>query len=374
MSRRVGGPARTLPLGVYEDLVTEELARDLDAAGAVGRVVDLLEGTDAHVTFARHVGGVVARALSGVSAERAHEVTTNLLDHLASLVGEESAELIRGERPQPPPSRLMALHRGAVPERPTSPLATSTLLTRKRLDPTLGHELAREIMTADEVDAIIAFVTVGGVRAIHEALQDFARGVAPKLRLLTTTFTGTTEVAALDTFARLPGAQVRISYDTRRTRLHAKAWLFRRNTGLTTAYIGSANLTSTALGAGQEWMVKVCAADLPHVIEQFEGTFDTLWNEPEFEPYSPEDAAQRARLQAALSAETSSASSDSFLVTLRALPFQEVILDKLAAERALHGRRRNLLVAATGTGKTVIAALDYVRQWRRAAWRRDCSS
>ena len=361
MSRRVG-LARMLPLGVYEHLVTEELARDLDAAGTIAQVIDRLDGPDASVTYARHVGDVVARALSGVTAERAHEVTTRLLDHLAGLVGDELVELIRDQRPQPPPSRLMALHRGAVPERPTSPLATSTLLTRKRRDPTLGHELAREIATADEVDAIIAFVSVGGVRAIHDALQDFARGAAPKLRLLTTTFTGTTEVAALDTFARLPGAQVRVSYDTRRTRLHAKAWLFRRNTGLTTAYIGSANLTSTALGAGQEWMVKVCAADLPHVIEQFEGTFDTLWSEPEFEPYAPDDPAQRARLQAALSAETTSASPDSFLVTLRALPFQEVILDRLAAERAVHGRCRNLVVAATGTGKTVIAALDYVRQ------------
>ncbi|MBA3821467.1 MAG: DEAD/DEAH box helicase family protein, partial [Deltaproteobacteria bacterium] len=290
------------------------------------------------------------------------ELIGDILDHLATLVDPDVAELIRDQRPQPPPARLMALHRGAVPERPTSPLATSTLLTRKRLDPTLGHELAREIATADQVDAIIAFVTVGGVRAIQGALHDFARGAAPKLRLLTTTFTGTTEVPALDTFARLPGAEVRVSYDTRRTRLHAKAWLFRRRTGLTTAYIGSANLTSTALGTGQEWMVKVCAADLPHVIEQFEGTFETLWNEEEFEPYSPDDAGQRARLQAALSAETS-ASPDSFLVTLHAFPFQNVILDKLAAERAVHGRKRNLVVAATGTGKTVIAALDYVRQF-----------
>ena len=301
MSRRGSGPAKALAEGVYEHLITEELARALAAAGPIARAVERLDEADASATLARHVGQVVARALAGVSAERAREVIGDVLDHLAGLVGEDVAEMIRDQRPQPPPARLLALHRGAVPARPTSPLGTSTLLTRKRLDPTLGHELAREIATADEVDAIIAFVTVGGVRAIRDALHDFARGPAPRLRLLTTTFTGTTEVAALDTFARLPGAEVRVSYDTRRTRLHAKAWLFRRDTGLTTAYVGSANLTSTALGAGQEWMVKVCAADLPHVIEQFEGTFDTLWSEPEFEPYAPDDPAQRRRLQAALS-------------------------------------------------------------------------
>lgn len=361
MSRRVGGATMVLPEGVYEHLITEELARDLEAASAVARVTAPLDAADAPAVLARHIGGIVARALSELPAARAHELVGEVIEHLAGIVGGDLAELVRAQRPQPPPTRLMALHRGAVPERPTSPLATSTLLTRKRLDPTLGHELAREIATADEVDAIIAFVTVGGVRAIHDALQDFARRPAPKLRLLTTTFNGITEVAALDTFARLPGAEVRVSYDTRRTRLHAKAWLFRRNTGLTTAYIGSANLTSTALGAGQEWMVKVCAADLPHVIEQFEGTFDTLWSEPEFEPYRPDDAAGRARLHAALSAEVAS-SPEAFLVKLHPLPFQSVLLDRLEAERAVHGRRRNLIVAATGTGKTVIAALDYVRQ------------
>lgn len=354
MRRQVGASA--LPLGVYEHLVTEELARALAATRDATETAPL--GDDAHVALARHLGAVLARVLSGVPAERAHEVTASLLDHLASLLGDELAELVRDQRPQPPPTHLLAVHRGARPERPISPLATSTLLTRKRHDPALGHELARELATADEVDAIIAFVTVGGVNAIRDALQAFAQRPAPRLRLLTTTFTRTTEVAALDTFAGLPGAEVRISYDTQRTRLHAKAWLFRRHTGLTTAYIGSANLTATALGAGQEWMVKVCAADLPHVIAQFEGTFETLWNEPEFEHYAPDDLAQRARLRDAL---TRDAAPDSFLVALRALPFQQVILDKLAAERSLHGRRRNLVVAATGTGKTVIAALDYAR-------------
>ena len=159
--------------------------------------------------------------------------------------------------------------------RPSTPLATSTLLSSRK-DPSFGHELSREAATADRIDAIIAFVTVGGVRAILDSLQQFARRPGAQLRLLTTTFTGTTEVAALDTLARLPGAEVRVSYDTRRTRLHAKAWLFQRASGLSTAYVGSANLTSTALGSGHEWMVKIANADLAHVIAKFAGTFETL--------------------------------------------------------------------------------------------------
>ena len=87
--------------------------------------------------------------------------------------------------------------------------------------------------------------------------------------MLTTVFTKTTELAAVELLAALPHAQVKVSYDERRTRLHAKAWLFYRDTELHTAYVGSANLTSTALGSGQEWMIKACYADLPAVIEKF---------------------------------------------------------------------------------------------------------
>jgi superfamily II DNA or RNA helicase/HKD family nuclease len=272
-------------------------------------------------------------------------------------------EGLEDQRLTKPARQLMALHRGGVPERPSTPLAVSTLLTRNRAEPSLGHELAREIAIADRVDAVVAFVTVSGVRAILDALQTFARrGDGLRLRLLTTVFQSITEGEALDQIGGLPGVEIKVSYDVRRTRLHAKAWLFHRDSGLTTAYVGSANLTATALGSGQEWMVKLCAADLPHVIDKFAGTFETLWRDPEFERYDPRSAGDRARLATALKAQGADAAPAVLtMLSLRAYPFQQEILDRIAAEREVHGRRRNLIVAATGTGKTVIAALDYAR-------------
>jgi superfamily II DNA or RNA helicase/HKD family nuclease len=351
--------------GVYEHLVTEQLAREL-AATPASQVIEPVGDGAAHVELARHLGREIERALATLPQERRAEeagaLARRLLDHLATLVPDDAADVVREQRPVPPPRRLVAVHHGRIPERPATPLATSTLLTRGRNEPALGHELAREIAIADRIDAIVAFVTMGGVRAILDQLHAFARRPGTRLRLLTTTFTGTTELAALDLLARLPNAEVKVSYDTRRTRLHAKAWLFQRDSGLTTAYVGSANLTSTALGAGQEWMVKICAADLGHVIDKFAGTFETLWADPEFERYSPDQDAQRTRLRAALASEASGDAADGFLVAMRPFPFQEEILDRLAAERALHGRRKNLIVAATGTGKTVIAAFDYARR------------
>ena len=57
-------------------------------------------------------------------------------------------------------------------------------------------------------------------------------------------------------------------------------------------------------------------------------------------------------------------------------PFQERILDALEAERSVHNRWRNLIVAATGTGKTVVAAFDFKRfyQSSRIVKPASCSS
>jgi superfamily II DNA or RNA helicase len=356
---------RALPEGLYEHVVTEALGQSLDALepGLAGEVRGL-DKADAHVALARHVGRQVERALaaipSGERPARQVEIANAVLQRLVALVPgldeSRAADAVR-----PPGQQLLGVHRTAPPARPSTPLSSSTLLTRAPTEPSLGQELAREIASSDEVDALIAFVTLGGVRAVRDHLEEFARR-GGRLRLLTSVFSGTTEVKAVEWLARLPGAEVRVSYDTRRTRLHAKAWLFRRSTGLHTGYIGSANLTATALGSGQEWMVKICAADLGHVVEQFVGTFDTLWNDPELQEFDPEHDEHRRRLRDALGRERSSDATAAVLFDLRPLPFQEEILERLEVERRLHSRWRNLIVAATGTGKTVIAAFDYRRQ------------
>jgi hypothetical protein len=170
---------------------------------------------------------------------------------------------------------------------------------------------------------------------------------------------GATEREALDAIARLPGAEVRVSFDTRRTRLHAKAWLFRRNTGFSSVYVGSANISSAALTEGLEWNLKASEAESKHIVEKFRGAFESLWEDGEFERYDPDDLAHVRRLNLALSREGDARRPSAFFFDLRPYEFQRAILDKLRVEREEHRRFRNLIVAATGTGKTMIAAFDY---------------
>jgi superfamily II DNA or RNA helicase/HKD family nuclease len=357
--------------GLYEQVVTGALAVDLASLQPERRsTVEPLDTADSHSVLARHLAGEVERTLAAVPhADRLNTqvaIVNGLLDELhrlaASTETEESADTGPRGKVEPSGRELLAVYRTAPYERPRTPLASSTLLTRNRAEPSLGGELAREVASADRIDVLVAFITVGGVRLLRDALEAFARRstTQTRLRVLTTVFTQTTELEAIELLALLPGAEVKVSYDTRRTRLHAKAWLFHRDTGLHTAYVGSANFTSAALGGGQEWMVKACAADLPHVIEKFKGTFESLWHDSEFECFDPSDDASRSRLRAALA--PADPRAPQVLFALRPFPFQEEILDRLATERRVHGRYRNLVVAATGTGKTVVAAFDYARQ------------
>ncbi|MFM2152754.1 MAG: hypothetical protein RL199_1189, partial [Pseudomonadota bacterium] len=357
--------SQTLPEGLYETLVTEvvQAAIDRTRAERLQVTTEPVDGAMLQTLVRRRLDDLFRSSLGGDEAglTMAREVSRQV-------AGEDG--LAEFPAPGAPALVLKAVHRApTAPEGPSTPLSMSALLTNARDEPRLGLELEREIATADEVDALVSFVTWEGWRRLQPAFEALvARG--GRLRLITTTYTGATDAEAVAALAGLgPNVAVRVSYDGRRTRLHAKAWLFRRRSGFHTAWVGSANLSGAALSSGLEWTMKASVVDLPHVVEKFEGTFETLWNEGEFEPFG---AGDLERLKEALARESGKAtpvSSPHFFATLQPYPFQQEILDRLEAERTLHDRRRNLVVAATGTGKTLIAAFDYER-FARAAGRR----
>lgn len=279
---------------------------------------------------------------------------------------------LRAEATIPRPLRVLdSIHRDqAPPALPSTGLMEPWLFTAGRGEPALLSELRRELSTADCADVLVSFITRSGVRRLLDILHE-ATAVGPdgsprlRLRVLTTTYTGATDAEAVAQLARLPGAEVRISLDGSRTRLHAKAWILHRNSGSGSAYIGSANLSAAALMGGIEWTVKVPQRTQADLFARAAAEFECLWQDPEFQRFDANDPTHVSALQAALRREghvPGAPGDDAHVLAFDWVPrpFQRLMLERLQSERR-HGRCRNLVVAATGTGKTVVAALDYRR-------------
>lgn len=242
---------------------------------------------------------------------------------------------------------------------PVTSLSRSALFFGGRGPTDMESELNKEILCADEICWVVSFIKTSGLNLLWNSLKKFT-SEGKCLRIITTTYTGATDYDAIARLATLPNTEIKISYDGTQDRLHAKSYIFIRNSGFHTAYIGSSNLSSYALKDGKEWNFKATQFELPQVIENVRNSFESYWCDDTFECFVP--GVSDERLKKALGIDWETPLLDfSALDLMRAKDYQQEILEKLDVERNVHGHFRNLVVAATGTGKTVIAAFDFKR-------------
>lgn len=367
-----------LPDGLYDEVLTEALwnavSRSTDERQ---RTLETLQADDAAGRLAEVIARQLSRILDDLDGEGQDKLLRQL--ELANAVLKAARQRLTADAAVDamvsPPQVLHAIHRRADPlVPPDTGLSLPWLFTAGKGSPSLLAELRRELAACDQVDILVSFITRSGVRKLIDILQavtavDAHGQPGTRIRVLTTTYTGATEIEALDELARLPGCEVRVSLDGRRTRLHAKAWVFHRQTGFGSAYVGSANLSGAALIGGLEWTVKFTERGQPELFERARAHFETLWEDNEFQVYDPDDPDHRAALGEALGRESGVGYiARPTYFDLEPKAYQQEMLDQLQIERD-HGRMRNLVVAATGTGKTVVAAFDYKRICHREGGR-----
>lgn len=355
--------------GIYEQVVNQLLDKRLDLLDPASTKVDLkeLDPGDSHSTLSQYLYLVVRGALEKLEGSSRIEAQIDLCNRIVRLLyPESSAHAATDFTVSEKALQLLAVARGAglttsTKDRPDTPLSLNCLLTGTRQDPSLVSQLKKEVLTADQIDILCSFVKWSGIRILENELREFTSRPNSQLRIITTTYMGATDPKALEFLRSLPRTTLRVSFDTHRTRLHAKAYVFHRHTGFGAAYVGSANLSHAALTEGLEWNVKVSQYDSGHLWEKIIATFESYWNDAEFQLYT---ADQESRLRQAIASERSGLAEDDTApqFDLRPYVFQQEILEKLKAEREVQSRFRHLIVAATGTGKTMIAAFDY-RQW-----------
>lgn len=222
-----------LPEGLYDALVTSHLVERLKRS-LLEPERQPIHKADHPEILARHVGDVLRRVLSehapGEQLVMVNDIIAEVGAHTERVI--DLQRLIRLSTPAGPG------HNPTYGTHPSTPLSEAALLTNSAGEPAIGTEIRAELASADRVDLLCAFIKWHGLRTLEKQLSQIAERRVP-FRVITTTYMGATDRRALDRLVNDFGADVRVSYELERTRLHAKAWLFRRASGFDTAYVGS---------------------------------------------------------------------------------------------------------------------------------------
>lgn len=356
--------------GVYEKVISTGFDRKLTKALADKEIWADREDVDAQEAvgyLSTYLEKLIRLCLKDIADEN-HDhcvndelaLTNELVDRLASRI----ADLGAGHDVTAEQFILKSLEHRANKiarrkwEAPATSLVNSFLFTNSRNDVSMIHELNREIMTCDRMDMLISFIRFSGLSLILPCLRRFTAG-GGHLRVVTTTYMGATDTKAVKVLSELPNTEVRISYNVKETRLHAKSYMFYRDSGFSTAYVGSSNLSRAAIADGMEWNMKVTEQDLPGIIAKMKATFDTYWHSDEFQPFASSDYDKLSRAIDRERGRKEEGSDTTYSFDIEPYPYQQAVLDALRTERLGKDRWYNLVVAATGTGKTAISAFDY---------------
>lgn len=359
--------------GIYEQLITQLIAARLDREKFyVGERE--LEKSEASLWLSRYLGSILEYALSSIPSGNEQlqtqiELANQLLfwlkerlnderfleENLLDCQGKILTALFETEDPV-----AADLKKHVARIFPETGLTQSELFSGSNAGPSLESELKREILSADKICWLVSFIKWTGIRIFRRELEEFTAS-GRELKIITTSYMGATDAKAVEFLATLPNTQIKLSYNTQSERLHAKSYLFLRHTGFHTGYIGSSNLSHSALTSGLEWNLKITSQEIPHIIEKTVNTFEAYWQSNDFEIFDGQSES-KAKLNLALKqARGSGREQSSYHFDIKPFPHQQEILENLTTERQMHHRFKNLVVAATGTGKTLISAFDFAR-------------
>lgn len=355
--------------GLYEQVINKELVSELNAEKDKLVKKTPIDKAEASQILSKYISQVVEKGLdnlvdNGGDIQAQIELTNKIVSTIKAQTHEDAFDgLSVDERAEQllalfdKTNTIYSINEKAEVVRPVTSLAQSSLFTGAVHEPQMGTELKKEIPSCDRIDFLVSFIKWSGLRIIYDDLKNFTLK-GGKLRVLTTSYMGATDIKSIEELSKLPNTEIKVSYDTKRTRLHAKTYIFYRETGFTTAYVGSSNLSNAAMTSGCEWNIKATAQDLPDTVKKISATFESYWNSDEFEYYTED---QHDKLRDAILDERGGTGGEgvAYFFDVAPYPYQKEILEKIQAEREIRGNFKNLIVAATGTGKTVISAFDY---------------
>lgn len=356
--------------GIYEEIINNKLSKELNEEDLlIGK--EKLDDESAKIILTQYIGQVTKDALKylrdDVEADeylvKQIEICNDIIELLKNKLNYNEFEELKindnAEVLTYAYSRVNFPNLSGEVIRPETPISRLSLFTGSKKEPNLDEEIRKEIFSADEIFMLVSFIKWSGLIKILDDLKKFTDS-GKKLRIITTSYMEATDFKAVEELSKLSNTEVKVSYDTTRTRLHAKAYVFKRDNGFSTAYVGSSNMSNVAMTSGLEWNVKLSEKESSEILKKINATFESYWNDPIFETYDNSEEAKN-NLKNALNKTKKNEVNFNFDFDIKPYSYQKEILDNLQAERDLYGRYKNLVVAATGVGKTVVSAFDYKR-------------
>ncbi len=222
--------------------------------------------------------------------------------------------------------------------------------------------LIDELKTCEAFDFSVAFITQGGIACLQNTLRFLSKNV--KGRILTSDYLHFTDPDALQKIlTNFPNIELKIYT---RDAFHTKGYLFKQS-NYYSMLIGSSNLTESALTENQEWNLRVISSDQGYLLNEVKYEFEKVWNEaipvtPEFlKDYIPlhKKALQNKEKVPIEVVDDNSVTTinENGKTVIRKNLMQQKALHNLQAFRDI-GKDKAICVAATGTGKTYLAAMD----------------
>ena len=227
----------------------------------------------------------------------------------------------------------------------------------------LYYQLADSKKKADSVDIIVSFLMESGVKMLLGELDNALKRGA-KIRILTGNYLGITQPSALYLIKHKLGDQVDLRFYNEKNRsFHPKSYMFHYK-DYSELYIGSSNISRSALTSGIEWNYRFSNKTDPINYEKFYNTFVDLFenhsiviDDEELKKYS------KNWHRPAVSKDLDKYDLQDDKEPSNQIPLFEPRGAQIEALCALEntraeGARRALVQAATGVGKTYLAAFD----------------
>ncbi|MDO8727620.1 MAG: hypothetical protein Q7J35_16260 [Candidatus Methanoperedens sp.] len=205
----------------------------------------IIDKSEAAKLLSQYLGEVINRALSFIADENSIEQQIEISNKIIRLLRDELEDIdfeddliaVNGKILNAIFSKLDSnelINEDYLKKiTPFTRLTQSELFTGSNIGISLESELKKEILSSDKIYFLVSFIKWSGIRIFENELREFTQK-GNKLKVITTSYMGATDLKAVEFLSGLPNTEVKISYNTENERLHAKSYLFFRNTGFHT--------------------------------------------------------------------------------------------------------------------------------------------